>query len=89
MEAQVEQLGARSVAVRVLNVMQLSEYRKDAHPSVHRRQWSPPTAAELEALARDPSSGADCIHWCLPGVPDIWNLVLYTRILSRPALQLE
>ncbi|KAG0546983.1 hypothetical protein BDA96_01G039800 [Sorghum bicolor] len=81
-EAQVARLGARGVAVRVLNVTQLSEQRKDAHPSVHRRQWSPPTAAELEARARDPSSGADCIHWCLPGVPDVWNQMLYAHLVS-------
>lgn len=81
-EAQVARLGARGVAVRVLNVTQLSEHRKDAHPSVHRRQWSPPTAAELEARARDPSSGADCIHWCLPGVPDVWNQMLYAHLVS-------
>ncbi|KAJ1254581.1 hypothetical protein BS78_01G033900 [Paspalum vaginatum] len=81
-EAQVARLGARGVAVRVLNVTQLSEHRKDAHPSVHRRQWSPPTPAELEARARDPSSAADCIHWCLPGVPDVWNQMLYAHMVS-------
>jgi hypothetical protein len=32
----------------------------------------------------DPGTYADCIHWCLPGVPDIWNSILYTRIMSRP-----
>ncbi|KAG2534267.1 hypothetical protein PVAP13_9NG038700 [Panicum virgatum] len=61
---------------------ELSEHRKDAHPSVHRRQWSPPTAAELEARGRDPSSGAGCIHWCLPGVPDVWNQMLYAHIVA-------
>ncbi|RCV40242.1 hypothetical protein SETIT_9G037100v2 [Setaria italica] len=81
-EAEVARLGDRGVAVRVLNVTQLSEHRKDAHPSVHRRQWSPPTAAEMEARARDPSSAADCIHWCLPGVPDVWNQMLYAHIVS-------
>ncbi|KAF8708577.1 hypothetical protein HU200_029951 [Digitaria exilis] len=81
-EAEVARLGARGVAVRVLDVTRLSEHRKDAHPSVHRRQWSPPTAEEVEAKARDPSSGADCIHWCLPGVPDVWNQMLYAHIMS-------
>ncbi|XP_062209470.1 xylan O-acetyltransferase 14-like [Phragmites australis] len=79
-EAQVARLGARGVAVRVLNVTQLSEHRKDAHPSVHRRQWDPHT--EAHARARDPSSDADCIHWCLPGVPDVWNQILYAHIVS-------
>ncbi|XP_062213209.1 xylan O-acetyltransferase 14-like [Phragmites australis] len=81
-EAQVRRLGARGVAVRVLNVTQLSEHRKDAHPSVHRRQWDPPTEAQVRARARDPGSDADCIHWCLPGVPDVWNQILYAHIVS-------
>ncbi|CAL4928045.1 unnamed protein product [Urochloa decumbens] len=58
------------------------DHRKDAHPSVHRRQWTPLTEAEMEARARDPSSGADCVHWCLPGVPDVWNQMLYAHIMS-------
>ncbi|KAL0705543.1 hypothetical protein Bca4012_071968 [Brassica carinata] len=24
----------------------------------------------------------DCIHWCLPGVPDTWNEILYAKFLS-------
>uniref|UniRef100_A0A0E0MBK9 Trichome birefringence-like C-terminal domain-containing protein n=1 Tax=Oryza punctata TaxID=4537 RepID=A0A0E0MBK9_ORYPU len=31
----------------------------------------------------EPPKYADCIHWCLPGVPDVWNQILYTRILSK------
>jgi hypothetical protein len=81
-EAQVRRLGTRGVAVRVLNVTQMSENRKDAHPSVHRRQWDPPTEAQRRARERDPSSDADCIHWCLPGVPDVWNQMLYAHIMS-------
>ncbi|KAL6893823.1 hypothetical protein ACP4OV_007921 [Aristida adscensionis] len=89
--AQVRRLGARGVAVRVLNVTQLSEHRKDAHPSVHRRHWDAPPAAEAQAAARararlaaaaDPSRDADCIHWCLPGVPDVWNQMLYAHVMS-------
>ncbi|CAN6297278.1 unnamed protein product [Urochloa humidicola] len=81
-EAEVARLAERGVTVRVLDVTRLSEHRKDAHPSVHRRQWTPPTAAELEAMTRDPSSGADCVHWCLPGVPDVWNQILYAHIVA-------
>ncbi|XP_051205630.1 xylan O-acetyltransferase 14-like [Lolium perenne] len=76
-EEQVKRLGARGVAVRVVNVTGMSERRRDAHPSVHRRQWDPLT----EAQRRDPSSYADCIHWCLPGVPDVWNQLLYAHIV--------
>ncbi|MFX6572794.1 trichome birefringence-like family protein, partial [Acinetobacter baumannii] len=27
--------------------------------------------------------GMDCSHWCLAGVPDTWNQILYTLILSN------
>ncbi|CAM0877292.1 unnamed protein product [Alopecurus aequalis] len=77
-EEQVRRLGERGMPVRVVNVTGLSERRRDAHPSVHRRQWDPIT----EAQRRDPSSYADCIHWCLPGVPDVWNQLLYAHIVS-------
>ena len=22
----------------------------------------------------------DCLHWCLPGVPDVWNAVLFNYL---------
>ncbi|XP_051152201.1 protein trichome birefringence-like 39 isoform X2 [Andrographis paniculata] len=27
-------------------------------------------------------NGLDCSHWCLPGLPDTWNLLLYTALFS-------
>jgi hypothetical protein len=30
----------------------------------------------------DPKTYADCIHWCLPGLPDTWNHFLYAHIIS-------
>ncbi|KAK6134362.1 hypothetical protein DH2020_031903 [Rehmannia glutinosa] len=27
-------------------------------------------------------NGLDCSHWCLPGVPDTWNLLLYSALFS-------
>ncbi|KAM0823663.1 hypothetical protein ACQ4PT_070723 [Festuca glaucescens] len=77
-EEEVRRLGERGVAVRVVNLTGMSERRRDAHPSVHRRQWDPLT----EAQRREPSRYADCIHWCLPGVPDVWNQLLYAHIVS-------
>ncbi|XP_016475543.1 protein trichome birefringence-like 39 [Nicotiana tabacum] len=26
--------------------------------------------------------GSDCSHWCLPGLPDTWNLLLYTALIG-------
>lgn len=68
------------VPVNFLNVTTLSEYRKDAHTSIY-------TAIEGKLLSpeekSDPLKYADCLHWCLPGLPDTWNELLYTYIISR------
>ncbi|CAN6206309.1 unnamed protein product [Urochloa humidicola] len=58
--------------LHVLNVTLMTAQRRDGHPSVYN-----------EAV---PSSGqrmADCSHWCLPGVPDAWNELLYALIIRR------
>lgn len=43
----------------------------------------------LSALRKDghPSShngfhGMDCTHWCVAGVPDTWNSILYASIMN-------
>ncbi|XP_074570554.1 protein trichome birefringence-like 1 [Curcuma longa] len=54
-----------------LNITRMTDYRKDAHPSVYR---SP-------EAARKPGEAQDCSHWCLPGVPDAWNELLYAMLL--------
>jgi hypothetical protein len=69
-----------NVPVYFLNITKLSEYRKDAHTSVHTIRQGKMLTPEQQA---DPNTYADCIHWCLPGLPDTWNEFLYTRIISR------
>lgn len=59
--------------VTVLNITQLSEYRKDGHPSIYRKFWETLKPQQLS----NPPSYSDCIHWCLPGVPDVWNELLF------------
>ncbi|KAK6946604.1 PC-Esterase [Dillenia turbinata] len=51
--------------VTLLDITELSQLRIDAHPSVYGLN----------------SKGNDCSHWCLAGVPDTWNQILYA-ILS-------
>ncbi|MCO5570456.1 hypothetical protein L7F22_024178 [Adiantum nelumboides] len=70
MQALEEVLGTMKVRVHVLNVTKLSAYRKDAHPSVY---WHP---QQLNVIQQD------CGHWCLPGVPDTWNELLYHSLTS-------
>ncbi|XP_065871272.1 protein trichome birefringence-like 28 [Euphorbia lathyris] len=68
------------IHVHFLNVTTLSEYRKDAHTSIY-------TAFDGKLLSpeqkSDPAKYADCLHWCFPGLPDTWNELLYTYIISR------
>ncbi|KAD3336977.1 hypothetical protein R6Q59_028028 [Mikania micrantha] len=56
--------------VKLLNITRLSDYRIDGHPSVYGRRGG-------GAL-----KGEDCSHWCLPGVPDVWNQILYVHLQS-------
>ncbi|NP_001168546.1 putative DUF231 domain containing family protein [Zea mays] len=68
------------VPVSVINITKMSDYRKDAHASVYTIRQGKLLTPKQKA---DPEKFADCIHWCLPGVPDVWNQILYTRILSK------
>ncbi|KAJ3684091.1 hypothetical protein LUZ61_013255 [Rhynchospora tenuis] len=77
-ERVIENLKPKGVNVQIVNITQLSEYRKDGHPSIYRRQYVNLTEAQLA----NPKSYSDCTHWCLPGVPDVWNEFLYAYITS-------
>ncbi|KAK8531754.1 hypothetical protein V6N13_131112 [Hibiscus sabdariffa] len=68
------------VKVHFINITSLSEYRKDAHTSVYTIRQGKMLSPEQKA---DPATFADCIHWCLPGLPDTWNEFLYTRIIAN------
>ncbi|XP_072975230.1 xylan O-acetyltransferase 13-like [Typha angustifolia] len=78
-ETVVDELRYKGVNVQILNITQLAEYRKDGHPTIYRRQWSPLSDEQLA----NPHTYADCTHWCLPGVPDVWNEILYAYIVSK------
>ncbi|KAI3732365.1 hypothetical protein L1987_63569 [Smallanthus sonchifolius] len=77
-ENTIDELKTRGLNVEIINITQLSEYRKEGHPSIYRKQW----VALIEEQLSNPSSYSDCIHWCLPGVPDIWNELLYAYIFQ-------
>lgn len=55
-----------SIPVTVLHVTPMGAFRSDAHVGT----WS------------DNPSVPDCSHWCLPGVPDVWNELLFSFLLS-------
>ncbi|GMH30027.1 hypothetical protein Nepgr_031870 [Nepenthes gracilis] len=72
MNVVVDVLGKMKVPVTVINITQLSEYRIDGHATVYTETGGKLLTDEQKA---DPSHYADCIHWCLPGVPDSWNQI--------------
>ncbi|KAL9233618.1 hypothetical protein vseg_008590 [Gypsophila vaccaria] len=66
-----------------LNITRMSDYRIDAHPSIYRAQHL------SDEEMRSPSRYQDCSHWCLPGVPDTWNEIVYSQLLIRHHQRLE
>lgn len=76
-EEAIMELETRGLRIQYINITQLSDKRKDGHPSIYRKRWKKTTKEELS----NPSSYSDCVHWCLPGVPDVWNELLYAYIM--------
>lgn len=65
-----EVLRKMSFPVYLQDITAMSALRRDGHPSVYRR------AISQQARQHPSSFSSDCSHWCLPGVPDIWNEML-------------
>ncbi|KAM3395783.1 protein trichome birefringence-like 43 [Capsicum galapagoense] len=59
-------LGKTGKPIHLLKLNKMSQYRVDGHPSIY---GSPRY------------KGMDCTHWCLPGVPDTWNQLLYANLI--------
>ncbi|KAF3324168.1 protein trichome birefringence-like 14 isoform X3 [Carex littledalei] len=61
----VVQQAVNGSLVRLLDITALSQLRDECHISKYSKS----------------SNGVhDCLHWCLPGVPDTWNEILFARI---------
>lgn len=59
-----------------MNISRMTDFRKDGHPSIYRMEYK--TAEEWASAELH----QDCSHWCLPGVPDTWNELLYVSLLK-------
>ncbi|XP_065861874.1 protein trichome birefringence-like 36 [Euphorbia lathyris] len=57
-----------SYPVYLQDITTMTAMRRDGHPSVYTRTISHQNSRQ--------ASSSDCSHWCLPGVPDIWNEML-------------
>jgi hypothetical protein len=54
--------------VNLLDITLLTQLRRDGHPSSYTGRGQ---------------SYVDCSHWCLAGVPDTWNEMLYAALLEN------
>jgi len=57
--------------VYLQDITAMTELRRDGHPSVFMR-----AIGQDERQKQGKGLSSDCSHWCLPGVPDIWNEML-------------
>lgn len=62
----VVQSAVRGTKVKILDITALSELRDEGHIS------------RFSAKASD--GVQDCLHWCLPGIPDTWNEILCAQV---------
>ncbi|CAN6200900.1 unnamed protein product [Urochloa humidicola] len=67
-----EAIGRMRFPVRLLNVTKLTNFRRDGHPSVYGKAGGVSKRKQ------------DCSHWCLPGVPDAWNELIYASLVLEP-----
>ncbi|KAF3615310.1 Protein trichome birefringence-like 14 [Capsicum annuum] len=56
----------KGTAVKLLDITALSQLRDEGHISRYSIKSTPGVQ--------------DCLHWCLPGVPDTWNEILFAQL---------
>lgn len=56
----------KGTGVKLLDITALSQLRDEGHISRY--------------TIRASTGVQDCLHWCLPGVPDTWNEILFAQI---------
>ncbi|KAM7259024.1 hypothetical protein ACFE04_014765 [Oxalis oulophora] len=53
--------------IKILDITALSDLRDEGHISRY-------------SIKKNPPNGSDCLHWCLPGIPDTWNELLAVQV---------
>ncbi|KAE9610224.1 hypothetical protein Lal_00006133 [Lupinus albus] len=56
----------KGTKVKILDITAISQLRDEAHMSRY--------------TIRETLNSSDCLHWCLPGIPDTWNELLVAQI---------
>lgn len=69
---------SRTRNMSLLNVTGMTSRRKDGHLSLY---YLGPKVGPVSPHKQD------CSHWCLPGVPDSWNELLYAILLKQELAQ--
>ncbi|KAK1269678.1 hypothetical protein QJS04_geneDACA005049 [Acorus gramineus] len=67
--------GGMQTPVVYLNITRLTDYRKDGHVSMYYLERRTPKEKVMAVKLQD------CSHWCMPGVPDTWNELLYASLV--------
>lgn len=63
----VAAMAVKGTNVKYLDITALSELRDEGHMSRY-------------TIRPRQASGQDCLHWCLPGIPDAWNEILFGQL---------
>lgn len=63
--------------VKLMNINPMTYRRQDGHTSLY--HFGPGNGP-------GPLNRQDCSHWCLPGVPDSWNELIYALFLQRESI---
>lgn len=63
---QVIEAALKGTDVKILDITALSELRDEGHVSRYNIRGTPGVN--------------DCLHWCLPGIPDTWNELLVAQV---------
>ncbi|KAJ7545107.1 hypothetical protein O6H91_09G107500 [Diphasiastrum complanatum] len=64
----VAEAAISNTKVQLLNITYLSQFRGEAHIS------------KYSITGRNGTE--DCLHWCLPGIPDVWNEILHAKLIE-------
>ncbi|KAG2301061.1 hypothetical protein Bca52824_029712 [Brassica carinata] len=65
--------------IKILDITALSELRDEAHISGSKLKPRKPKKVTSNVTSTAPTVN-DCLHWCLPGIPDTWNELFIAQI---------
>jgi hypothetical protein len=61
-------------AMSFIDITTATKYRSDGHGGLWQKNYT---------LVPTPRNRQDCSHFCLPGVPDTWNELMFATLLAK------